>query len=92
MDERKLARFKKYLETSEKEITQLRKELDVFKKANYGSPVISTKYMQANRSLTQAEVQLEQGWQAYELFKKGQIDPEDKDMNELLIFWEDIIK
>ena len=48
--------------------------------------------MMANKSLHEAEIQLEQGWRAYEIFRRGQTNPEDKDFDELLKIWEDILK
>ena len=77
---------------SEAEIKALRKELDSYKKANYGSPMINSRFMLANKSLHDAEIQLEQGWRAYEVFRKGQTNPEDKDFDKLLKIWEDILK
>lgn len=92
MDSKKLKKFKDYLNASEAEISALRKELNSYKKANYGSPIISTRFMMANKHLHDAEMQLEQGWQAYEIFKKGQTNPEDSDYEELLKIWENILK
>ena len=92
MDSKKLKKFRDYLEASEAEIIELRKELDSYKKASYGSPIINSRFMMANKSLHEAEIQLEQGWRAYEIFRKGQTNPEDKDFDELLKIWEDILK
>ena len=47
--------------------------------------------MKGNKLLHDAEKQLELGWQAYELFKKGQINPEDKDIDDMLRIWEESV-
>ena len=45
MDSKKLKKLRDYLEASEAEIIELRKELDSYKKASYGSPIINSRFM-----------------------------------------------
>ena len=47
--------------------------------------------MQANKQLHEAESQLELGWQAYELFKKGHVNPEGKDIDDMLRILEEAV-
>ena len=91
MDKKKLANFKLYLEDSEKQINDLRTQLDVIKKVLHGSPAFNAQFMQANKQLHEADSQLELGWQAYELFKKGHVNPEDKDIDDMLRILEETV-
>ena len=55
------------------------------------SPAFNAQFMQANKQLHEADSQLELGWQAYELFKKGHVNPEDKDIDDMLRILEEAV-
>ena len=59
--------------------------------ALHGSPAFNAQFMKGIKLLHDAEKQLALGWQAYELFKKGQINPEDKDIDDMLRIWEESV-